>query len=367
MLNRSNVFTIKLLDDLEDTLAHGTLARRVELLRSITDLFMAGGVDYSDDQLEVFDDVFACLVQNIEVSAKALLANRLAAHPEAPRRIIHTLAFDDMIEVAEPVLTRSPRLDDDALIENARTKSQAHLLAISRRNRLSGAVTDVLVERGNLEVMRSVAGNPGAEISDAGYAKLVDRAGSSDELAALVGTRSSIPRHHLLKLIAKASDTVREKLKAAHPDTREAIDGVVKQVAANAQKRSAEDDGDVVAARLLVDKLHEAGQLDEAKLAEFARGNRFNETNAAIACLTKVPFVTVESMMIESRSEGVMVLAKVLDISWPTVKAILDMRGGLPANDEAFTKVSYERLRPSTAQQVLRFHKLRQQPVAIAS
>src|SRR5436189_6402597 len=121
-------FALEMLGELEDTLAHGTVARRVEMLRKICDLFLAGGVEYVDDQLTVFDDVFACLVQNMEVSAKALLANRLAPHPTAPPRIIHTLAFDDAIEVAEPVLTQSPRLDDAALIENARTKSQAPLL-----------------------------------------------------------------------------------------------------------------------------------------------------------------------------------------------------------------------------------------------
>jgi uncharacterized protein (DUF2336 family) len=364
MPDQSNTFAVKLLDELEDTLVHGTLARRVELLRSITDLFFAGGVDYSDDQLELFDDVFACLVQNIEVSAKALLANRLAPHAAAPRRIIHTLAFDDLIEVAEPVLTQSPRLDDEALIENARTKSQRHLLAISRRSRLSGAVTDVLVERGNEEVVTSAAGNPGAEFSEIGYAKLIERAQGNDHLAARVGSRSSIPRHHLLKLIAKASDTVRAKLKAAHPETQEGIDGAVKQVVASAQNRSAAGDVDVSAARIHVEKLHEARKLDEAQVAQFARDSKFNETNAAMACLTNIPFVTVETMMIESRSEGVMVLAKVLDFSWATVKAILEMRGGLPSNDEAFTKVSYERLKPSTAQQVLRFHKMQQQPAA---
>jgi uncharacterized protein (DUF2336 family) len=362
MPNQSKAVAFKLLDELEDTLAHGTVARRVELLRSITDLFFAGGVDYADDQLDVFDDVFTVLVQNIEVSARALLANRLAPHPAAPRRIIHTLAFDDIIEVAEPVLTLSPRLDDDALVENARSKSQAHLLAISKRSRLSGAVTDVLVERGNVEVVASAAGNPGAEFSESGYAKLVERSEGNDDLATCVGSRSSIPRHHLLKLIAKASDAVREKLKAAQPDAGGAIDGAVDQIAANAQKRSADGDIDVAAARIHVEKLHEARQLNEAQIAQFARDDRFNETNAALACLTGIPFVTVETMMTESRSEGVMVLAKVLDFSWATVKIILDMRGGMPANDEAFTKVSYERLKPSTAQQVLRFHKMQQQP-----
>ncbi len=370
MPKRSNVLAVELIDELEETLVHGAVARRVELLRSITDLFFAGVVDYSDDHLAVFDDVFATLMQNIEVSAKALLANRLAPHPAAPPRIIHTLAFDDMIEVAEPVLTQSPRLDDKALIENARTKSQAHLLAISKRNQLSGAVTDILVERGNMEVVTSAAGNPGAEFSDAGYAKLVARAESNDSLAQRVGSRSGIPRHHLLKLLAKASDAVREKLQAAHPETREEIDGAVRKVAATAQRRTAADDGDVTAARLHVGKLHEARQLDENRVSQFARANKFNETNAAIACLANIPFVTVETMMIESRSEGVMVLAKVLDFSWPTVKAILDMRGGLqsPANaDEAFTKVSYERLKPSTAQQVLRFQRMQQQPATTTS
>lgn len=361
--NRSNAFASKLLDELEDTLTHGTVARRVQMLRSITDLFFAGGVDYADDQLEVFDDVFSCLVQNMEVSAKALLANRLAPHSSAPPRIIHALAFDDVIEVAAPVLTQSPRLNDDALIENARSKSQAHLLAISKRSRLSGAVTDVLVERGNAEVVTSAASNPGAEFSEAGYAKLVERAEGDDQLAVCVGSRSNIPRHHLLKLIARASDTVRERLNAAHPHTAEAIDGAVRQVAERAQTQTATDDAEVTAARLRIGKLHEEGQLNEARIAQFARDSKFIETNAAIACLTNVPFMTVENMMIESRSEGVMMLAKVLDFSWATVKAILDMRGG-PANvDEAFTKVSYERLKPSTAQQLLRFHKMQQQSV----
>lgn len=363
MPRQSTTAPVKLLDELDDSLVRGTVARRVQLLRSITDLFLGGRVDHSDETLAVFDDVFTTLVQNIEVSAKALLANRLASHHAAPPRIIHALAFDDVIEVAGPVLAQSTMLDDDALIENARSKSQGHMLAISMRQRLSGSVTDVLVERGDLEVVTSVAGNPGAEFSEFGYTRLVERAEHNDELATTVGSRSSIPRHHLLRLIAKASDAVRARLQAAHPDTREAIDSAVRHVAERAQMRSAADDANVVAARRHVGELHAAGQLNEAEVAQFACNNRFNETNAAIACLTNVPFTTVESMMIEARSEGVMVLAKVLDFSWPTVKAILDMRGALqgPGNgDAAFSKVSYERLKPATAQQVLRFHKMQQ-------
>src|SRR5919197_5986510 len=93
-----------LLDELQATLAHGTVARRVETLRRVTDLFIDGEVDFSDQQVALFDDVFECLIEHIEMSAKALLANRLATSRTAPPRTLRRLAGDDAIEVAGPVL-----------------------------------------------------------------------------------------------------------------------------------------------------------------------------------------------------------------------------------------------------------------------
>src|ERR1700759_4990027 len=144
-----------LLDELQTTLAHGTVARRVETLRRVTGLFISGAVEFSDDQVALFDDVFQCLMHHIETSAKALLSNRLAPIDRAPPLTVRALAFDDLIEVAAPVLSQSLRLDDETLIETARNKSQAHLMAISTRKSLSGAVTDVLVLRGSDEVIHS--------------------------------------------------------------------------------------------------------------------------------------------------------------------------------------------------------------------
>src|SRR3981189_740419 len=193
-----------LLDELQTTLAHGTVARRVETLRRVTDLFINGAVDYSSEQIDLFDDVFQCLMHHIETSAKALLANRLAPIDTAPPLTIRALAFDDLIEVAAPVLSRSERLDDDALIEAARNKSQAHLMAISKRRVLSDAVTDVLVLRGNDEVIQRTVNNPGAEFSERGFTRLVNRAEGDDELATCIGLRPTIPRHLSLKMLAKA-------------------------------------------------------------------------------------------------------------------------------------------------------------------
>ena len=350
-----------LLDELQNTLAHGTVARRVETLRRVTDLFINGAVDYSDEQIGLFDDVFQCLMAHIETSAKALLANRLAVIDTAPPLVIRALAFDDLIEVAAPVLSRSERLDDEALIETARSKSQAHLMAISVRKVLSGAVTDVLVLRGNDEVIHSTVNNPGAEFSERGFTRLINRAEGDDTLATCIGMRPSMPRHLYLKLLAKASATVRERLEAANPQQAGEVPIAVREATRRARAAPSAITQETAIAHALVKSLYEDGRLDEFQVAAFAEAGKFDEANAAIAALAKVPVSIAENMMVETRAEGVMILAKVSGMSWSTVKALINMRddlSGMERADLQTCKATYERLRPSTAQQVLRFHRM---------
>src|ERR1700692_5051248 len=110
MGSKSVATTENLLDELQPTLAHGTVARRVETLRRVTDLFINGAVDFKDEQIRLFDDVFQCLMEHIETSARVLLSNRLAPIDTSPPLTVRALAFDDLIEVAAPVLSRSERL-----------------------------------------------------------------------------------------------------------------------------------------------------------------------------------------------------------------------------------------------------------------
>ena len=330
MSSKSAATSESLLDELQTTLAHGTVARRVETLRRVTDLFINGAVDYSDEQIGLFDDVFQCLIEHIETSAKALLANRLAPIDTAPPLTIRALAFDDLIEVAGPVLSQSERLDDKTLIENARSKSQAHLMAISTRRVLSGAVTDVLVQRGNDEVIQSTVNNPGAEFTERGFTRLVDRAEGDDNLATCIGLRPTMPRHLYLKLLAKASDTVRQRLEAANPQQAAEVPTAVRGGdAARALGALGRSPRNTEIAHALVKSLYEDGRLDEPQVASFAEAGKFDEANASIAALANVPVAIAENMMIETRAEGVMILAKVAGLSWPTVKAIINMRDEL--------------------------------------
>ena len=363
MSSKSAIAPENLLDELQATLAHGTVARRVETLRRVTDLFLSGAVGSSDEQIGLFDDVFQCLMEHIETSARALLSNRLAPIDTAPPRTIRALAFDDSIEVAGPVLSQSMRLDDETLIENARSKRQSHLMAISTRKTLSRAVTDVLVLRGNDEVLQSAVNNPGAEFTERGFTRLVNRTEGDDNLATCIGLRPTIPRHLYLKLVAKASETVRRRLEAANPQRAREVPTAVREATRRARSTPAAVTPDTAISHALVKSLYEDGRLDEFQVASFAAAGKFDETNASIAALANVSISLAENMMIETRAEGVMILAKVGGLSWSTVKAVVNMRdqlsGGEPTNLQA-CKDTYERLRPSTAQQVLRFHRMQQ-------
>jgi uncharacterized protein (DUF2336 family) len=363
--SKSTTAAVGLLDELQATLAHGTVARRVETLRRVTDLFLQGDVEYNDDQIAVFDDVFSCLVADIEAAAKALLAQRLAP-VKAPPRIIHQLAFEDIIEIAAPVLSHSEQLDDATLIANARAKGQHHMMAISARKSLSGAVTDVLVELGNQAVVHSTVKNPGAEFTDNGYSVLARRAEADNDLADQLGKRA-IPRAQFLKLIAIASASVRAKLEAANPKATDEVTTAVRQATRLARSASAANSHQTSIAHGLVRSLFQEGRINAPQIHTFAVERKFDETNQALACLANVTVETAEAMMVESRDEGLLILAKVCNLSWATVKAIIDMRDELAdakSGDLEECRLTYERLRTSTAQQVLRFHRMQQSTVA---
>jgi uncharacterized protein (DUF2336 family) len=350
-----------LLEELQTALSHGTVAHRVETLRRVTDLFVGNALDYSDDHVRVFDDVFQCLIEQIETSARALLAERLASIAAAPPKIIRTLALDEVIEVSAPVLSKSERLDEATLIEIARTRGQAHLKAISLRRVLSEALSDVLVTRGDEDVVQSTVNNPGAQLSEGSLADLVTRAERDDDLASSIGLRADLPRHHYLKLVAKASLAVRRKLEAAHPELADDVSSVVQEAAQRI--RAASMTRQTERARALVKSLHEDGRLTELQVATFAEQGKFDETNAGLAALAGVAVETAETMMIESRVEGVMILAKVAAMQWSSVRAIIALReklAGGSQTDMVTLRDAYEALRSSTAQQVLRFHRMQQ-------
>jgi uncharacterized protein (DUF2336 family) len=348
-----------LIDELETAISQRNIASRAEILRRITDLFAAGSTNFSSEQTSLFDDVMGRLVNEIDHSARAAFGERIADLRNTPPRITRELALDDSIDVAGAVLRRSESVDEDTLITGTRTKGQDHLLAISQRSQLSESVTDVLVERGDQKVVISTAANAGARFSDFGYTKLVSRSKHDNELALLVWSRPDIRREYLLTLFESASETVQRKFEAADRSKADLVHEMIKQAADQLQTSLRDHSSDFAVAMAHVEQLHQKGQLTEQQLCRFAERGKFDETTAALSLLTELPVGAIERALVHDTGDQLLVLAKSINLSWKTTRAVLAVRSGAGGEfPEYFER--FNRLRPETARAAIQFYRLRE-------
>ncbi len=354
--------TASLIEELECALAAGTNAQRITMLSRVTDLFIEGASRYSTGQINLFDEVIAKLIAVIEAKARAKLSSRLAPMRSAPPGVIRLLAFDDDIEVARPVLVASEQLDDADLLANASSKSHQHLAAIARRKSLSEPITEVLVARGDRQVVQTVARNTGARFSDAGFRMLVRRSSGDDALAMQVGARRDLPREHFLRLLQDASAAVCSRLSAEHPDAGGAVETALDEVVGGIRSETRKISTDHAAARSRIEALRRAGRLGEGDVHGFARERKFEETAIALSLTSEVEIDVVERALLDPSHETVLIIAKLAGFSSTTAKAILLLKQagrGMSAQDLDQALTSYARLQPETARRVLGFYRTR--------
>ncbi len=348
-----------LIDELNEAVSSGGDAHRQRILERITDLFAAGSRGYNGEQIALFDDVLQQLVVDIEVKARARLAQRLAHIQTSPPGIIRTLAFDDSIVVAEPILKYSQQLSDADLAENARTKSQEHLLAIAQRLRLSETVTDVLVDRGDHRVVDKVVKNRGARISLSGYEKLTHKARRDRKLTLALSRRSDLPRQYYLQLLETASASVRAKMEEENPEVAAEIRGAVDDVATMIQHEVRDVSRRHAAAERDTTRFANVKPLSEANVHAPASKQEFARTAIALSKLCKFPVDAVERALLDKGEDMILILAKAAGCSWTTARELLLMhvaeRNLKPADlEKSFER--YKKLSRNVARDVISFH-----------
>jgi uncharacterized protein (DUF2336 family) len=357
-----------LIDEAQEAQPSEATNRAVRALSRVTDLFVAGAGHYSTQQIEMFDEIFKTFVSVIELKVRARLASHLATNSDAPEALIQAFAFDDDIAVAGPVLKQSTSLSESSLLIASATKSQSHLYAIAQRQSISELVTDILIERGERDVVHAVAKNSGARISDSGFNGLVSRATDDAELALHVGSRRDIPRHHLVILLETASAEVCEKIIAVNSQLVEAVKGAVTEVVDELGLEIRNLSPDHAKAKRKVRRLKYWRELGEGKVHAAARAQDFEQAALALSILARCPIEVAERAVLDENSGAVQVVAKAAGCSWATAKSLLLMRTAgrrLSKSDLDQARENFERLDTQTAQRVLEFQKLRCQHRAV--
>ena len=352
-----------LIPGLDEIIKHGDPNRRVEAAHRIAELYFEEAATLRPAHVDLFDGALINLVPDTEIPSRVELAERLSVIANAPRRLVGQLAREDEILIAGPLLRRSPVIDEGALIDIAQIKGQGHLLAMSERPTLSPGVTDVIVRRGDREVVRRAAGNAGALFSQTGYSVLIKRASQDGVLTLKVGQRDDLSGQQLRDLLAGSIDIIRRRLfEVVQPARQAAIKQAMSEI--SGVPEPVESRRDFAPAQRTILALHGAGEQNEAALLGFAKAFKYEESIAALAVMSGVKIATLDRLITGERYDPILIVGKVVGLEWATVRALILLRLGahrVPSpTDIESARVNFARLMPSTAQRVVNFWQTRQ-------
>ncbi len=204
------------------TLTHHDIAKlqdscsplaRAETAAKIGAEFSRGDLDPA--AREVAEDIFRIMMRDAEVRVRKELSESLKNSPLVPHDVAMALA-KDVIEVSEPILVCSQVLTDDDLIEILITQPSASRTAVARRETVSVAVSDAMVDTGDETAVATLVANPGADVSAEVFERILDTFPDSEEVKENATHRPSLPIKVAERLVSMVSDRLREHLVTHH-------------------------------------------------------------------------------------------------------------------------------------------------------
>ena len=335
--------------------------QRRNLLSEITSIFLEDTGSYSDLETQYFGDIMGKVAYDLEREVREELANCLASENSAPRDLIMRLAQDD-ISVAKPIIEGSSILNDDDLVEIAKTKSQDHLMAMTRRNDISETVTEALVSHGSDQVLEGVVKNTGARISQTTMARVVERSQDNEKLQAPLIERPDLPFEMMQGMFDQVSVELKQKiLKQTREIAPEKLDEMLSSVRAKFDRKGKVRKRVLSKPELFVQDLEDKGKLKEGILVTLIRSNKFTEFLLAFGKLTDIDLATAKRLVQDASGEGLAVACKANQFDRSTFSSILLAlsHGNSRSIDETYKLINlYDRIELPVAQRTLRFWRV---------
>lgn len=337
-------------------------------MQEVSGLFIDGSEHHTDREILRFSEVLSLLLDRVPVEDRAAFSERVAEVERTPRALALKLAHDEA-RVAAPMLQHSTVLTDDDLVAVAQKRGQDHMKAIARRANLNPVVTDVLVERGEAEVLATVTRNMGARFSDDGFRKLGEKAVDNQDIAEALSFRADMPPAIAQEIIAVMDATARERLQMLLAADSDAID----QLMNSARRELAESRADArrsrVETKAMVSSVREGRASADQVLDTLLFKKRMLDIAFVLAELTNVPEAHTSNVLHKVNALGIAVVCKSLDISEPVYGRLSRLRCERlrlnAAQAEAMIR-DYRELDKASAERTLRFHKVRNSVVAQA-
>lgn len=206
MAGNANNFALLL-----DLAKEGSSEKRRELLRQITDVFLADPPERSDRESMLFDEIVGAVAADLETQVRIELARKVAVSNVPVQRTARRLAMD-VIEVARPVIEHSKALTQDDLVDVINAKGQDHLMAVTKRPDIGENVSSALVARGEDRVIASLLENRTARLNRETYERVAERADANGVLHAPLVRNAHVPLDMLNNVYLRVETNLRREI-----------------------------------------------------------------------------------------------------------------------------------------------------------
>lgn len=325
------------LPDLVALARNPSVDARQRLLMGVLTLCETQGA--SEESAKAFGDIFLTVADQIERDIRKVLATRLAQADWAPRSVVNVLMMDE-IDIARPLLAASPVLQDEDMMRVLLEATLEHQIEVALRPRLSGRVSDAIIDRGEPATLTALASNRTAQISGEGVRRLVEH---SRRIAAL---RLPLTRHPGLtvplaeQMYQWVGIALRQSIAARFEIDEERLAGAVEQATTEAMAPSPptpdSPERDEMERRL-IDKLHAAGQLKPGYLVRAIREKRLGLFLHGLAALSGLPAADIRKALTDGSAEALYYACAAIGMDRAVFPAILaeirHLNDGMPAGD----------------------------------
>ena len=296
-------------------------------------------------------EILRVMARDAERRVREALAREAKSAKDLPHDVALLLA-KDVESVSMPVLEFSEVLREEDLIEIASAADEMKQSAIARRESVSEAVAETLIEKGNQTVVETLVRNEGAAISENGFKKAIDRFGDDENIQDGLVNRSVLPVGISERLVSIVSDRLREHLVKNHDLPANMATDLLLEARENATLSLVSNGAGAQKVEDLVSELHRNDRLTESIVVRAACLGDLAFAQAALAELASVPLFNAQKLFDDEGNRGLKALFERSGLpkrSFPVLRKAIDVMrdtdyDGLESDRERFSLKVLERL-----------------------
>jgi uncharacterized protein (DUF2336 family) len=169
----------------------------------------------TEAEIKLAHDIIKIMAKDVEATVRKALSQSLRSAMRLPHDVAIKLA-NDVEAIALPILTYSPILTDQDLVEIVKRGSSMKQEAIAGRPNVSETVSEALIEGASEKAVATLMSNATARISDSSLTKAVDRFPESEAVKENMVKRASLPVTVTERLVTLVSEQLKDYLVSHH-------------------------------------------------------------------------------------------------------------------------------------------------------